>query len=90
VKKRYIMKNQVLSKVEDQIKQYKAEHHGEKPLYIVLADEEADSLMAEVKEKHGYDPKMVVTEFSGVKIVKYLSLKPGEIRLTNDLPDTGS
>ena len=84
------MRNQLLPKVEDQIRKYQAEHSGEKPLYIVLADDEADHLMSEVKQKRGYDEKMILTEFDGSKIVKHLSVKPGEIRLTNDLPDTGS
>jgi hypothetical protein len=84
------MKHQVLSRVEDQLSKYKAEHRGESPLYIIVPVEEGDKLLEEVKEKNNHARDIVVTSYQGSKIVKHDHLKPGEIRLTNELPETGS
>jgi hypothetical protein len=85
-----IMEHQVLTKVEDRIQSYQAEHQGEKPLYIIMADDEADRFIAEVKAEEGYDDHIMITEYKGSKIVKNVALKPGEIQLSNELPETGS
>jgi hypothetical protein len=90
IKESIIMKNQILSRVEDRIKKYQADHGGEKPLYIIMADDEAENLMKEVKQKEGHDPQIIVTEYKGSKIVKNLGAKAGEILLSNELPETGS
>ena len=80
----------MLSKVREQINKYEAEHHGEKPLYIIMANDEADILMEEVKAEEGHDDHVVVTEFKGSKVIKHPDVKSGEIRLTNEMPETGS
>jgi hypothetical protein len=84
------MKLQVLPRVENELKKYKKEHQGEGPLYIIVATEESDKLMEEVKAKGNHSQDITVTTYQGSKIVPHEDLKPGEIRLTNELPDTGS
>lgn len=84
------MNHHVLPIIEDRIKKYKDEHRGDSPLYIILPSDEADNLIQEVKNKNGYDNNVVVTEFNGSKIVKDAALNPGEVRLSNELPETGS
>jgi hypothetical protein len=84
------MEKQVLPKVREQIKKYQAEHHGEKPLYIIMTSDEADIFMEEVKVEEGHDDHVVVTEFKGSKVVKHPGVKSGEIRLTNEMPETSS
>lgn len=84
------MEYQVLPKVEDRIQQYRTNHHGESPLYMIMAAEEADHLINEVKSMRGYDNRTVVTEFNGIKIVKSELFNNGDIHLTDELPETGS
>jgi hypothetical protein len=84
------MDYRVLPTVEDRMRQYKGEHHGEAPLYILMTNDEADNLMAELKSAKGYDADTLVTEFNGAKIIRNAALKPGDIRLTNELPETSS
>jgi hypothetical protein len=84
------MANQILTKVDNEIRKYKAEHRGEEPLYILISPHEADRLLDEVRNAGGYDDETVVTTYKESKIIKHDSLTKGEIRLTNDLPDTGS
>jgi len=84
------MEKHVLSRVREQIRKYEDEHHGEKPLYIIMANDEADKLMEQWKAEKGHDDHVVVTEFNGSKVLKHPDVKPGEIRLTNEMPETGS
>jgi hypothetical protein len=84
------MDKRLLPVIDDRIKKYEAEHKGERPLYIILPREEAAQLVTEVKDHEGFDDKVVVTEYHGAKIVHHEGLKEGEIRLTNELPETGS
>jgi hypothetical protein len=82
------MRNRVLPQVEDRLRQYSSEHRGERPLYIILPADEADTFIAEVKESKGYEDAMVITEYNGSKIVSHNALKPGDIQLSNELPET--
>jgi hypothetical protein len=84
------MNQTIIVKVKEELQRYKAAHKGERPLYIVVPEEEGDKLLEEVKDHDGFDQDIVVTTFEGVKIVKHGSLKPGDILLSNELPDTGS
>jgi hypothetical protein len=58
------MSSRVLPKVENEIRRYQGEHRGERPLYLVMASDEADHLMEEVRESKGYDANTMVTEFA--------------------------
>jgi hypothetical protein len=84
------MDHSVLSKIEDSISKYQREHRGEKPLYIIMPDDEANKLINEIRKEEGYADHVVITEYKGSKIVKHLALKNGELRLSNELPESGS
>jgi uncharacterized protein YcgL (UPF0745 family) len=84
------MEYQILSNVEKQVAEYKSSHKGEVPLYILVPSDELETLTDEVKSKHNYPQDMVLTTLNGSKIIKNESLKPGEVLLTNDLPETSS
>ena len=84
------MSHHILSKVDDTLKKYQQEHRGESPLYILVSPHEADRLLDEVRHVGGYGPQVLVTEYKGSKIVKHGSLNKGDLRLTNELPETSS
>ena len=84
------MKNSILKMVEEKINAYQAGHQGQKPLYIILSDEEADKLTSAVKQEEGYGDHITITEWRGCKIARDMAMKPGEIRLSDELPETGS
>lgn len=79
------MDHPVLSKIEDKISRYQQEHRGERPLYIIMSDDEADKLINEIRKEDGYGDHIVITEYKGSKIVKHLALKSGELQLSNEL-----
>ena len=80
----------ILPKIDDTLRKYKDDHRGDTPLYIIVSPEEADRLMAEVREVNGYDADVLVTTYQGSKIIKHDSLTKGDLQLTNELPDTSS
>jgi hypothetical protein len=84
------MGQRLLPQIDDRLRQYESEHRGERPLYIIMPKDEALQLIEEVKEHEGLDDKVVVTEYKGTKVVNHEGLKPGEIRLSNELPEMGS
>lgn len=80
----------LLGKVDRSLKKYQAEHHGDKPLYILVSPEEANDLLEEVKKANGYAPDVLVTTYKGSKIARYEALNKGDLLLTNELPETSS
>jgi hypothetical protein len=80
----------ILQKVENSLDQYQAEHHGEKPLYILVSPGEVDGLLEEVKQANGYPNDVHVTSYRGSKIVRYEALNNGDLLLTDELPETSS
>ena len=84
------MKNGILSKVDEQIKKFQADHAGEKPLYILVSPFESEALYEAVKRKEGHSQDIVLTTYKGTKIVENGSLKQGDLRVTNELPESGS
>ena len=84
------MEANVLKKVEEHIRKYQQNHKGEAPLYLIMASEDAERFVQEVKKQNGYDDNTIVTDYNGTKIVKHYSMTPGEIRATNEMPETGS
>jgi hypothetical protein len=84
------MDKRILPQIDDRLRTYESEHRGEHPLYIIMPKQEAEQLIEEVRSAEGHDDKVVVTEYKGSKILKHEALKAGEVRLTNELPDTSS
>lgn len=80
------MSSAILSKVEENLKKYQADHKGDKPLYILVSPYEAEALFSAIKTEQGFKDDVLVTEFKGSKVVKYDALKQGDMRLTNELP----
>jgi hypothetical protein len=84
------MANQILSKVEAKLEQYKREHHGDDPLYIFVPSDDVTILTEDVRGLRGYSNEVPVTSYKGIKIVANDILQPGQIILSDDLPETGS
>ena len=84
------MSKQILSAVDSKIKSYQKEHRGDKPLFLLMTEEEADYLMEEVRVNKGYGDDIIITDYEGTKIVRDPALKKGDILLTNELPETSS
>jgi hypothetical protein len=84
------MRQKLLPQVDDRLREYEAEHHGERPLYIIMPKQEAQEFIKEVMEHEGYDEKVVLTEYKGTKVIKHEAMKPGEIKLSNELPEASS
>jgi len=84
------MGNRVLPQVENKIQQYQREHHGATPLYIVMPADDAENLRTEVRQAAGYEKNIIITEVNGIKIVSNPAMTPGDIQLTDELPELGS
>lgn len=84
------MEYALLSKLDSSIKNYQQEHRGELPLYIIVSPDESEQLMEEVRKREGHAEDVTVTSFKGMKIMPSDTLKPGEVRLTNELPEVSS
>lgn len=84
------MKDHLLERVDTLIDQFKKDHHGEAPLYIVVSPEENEKLMALIREKNNYTEDQVVTEYGKSKIATHPQLNKGNIYVSNELPETGS
>lgn len=84
------MENALLSKIDGRIKSYQNEHRGELPLYIIVSPDESQQLMEEVRKHEGHPEDVTVTTFKGMKIMPSEILKAGEVRLSNELPETSS
>ena len=80
----------LLPKIDKQIENYQHDHKGEMPLYIMISSDESKRLMEEVKHIEGHSSDITVTTFKGIKIMPNDLLKQGEIRLSNELPETSS
>ncbi|HYG01839.1 MAG TPA: hypothetical protein VD927_05295 [Chryseosolibacter sp.] len=84
------MTEQIVSQVDQRINEYLKAHPGQKPLFILMTEEEADLLTTAIRNKNGYNDKVMITEYNGIKIVRDPALKNGQLLLTNELPETSS
>jgi|GEM_PF-4393068 len=80
----------IIEYVDEELKRYADEHHGEQPLFIVLPVDAAEELTRSVQQREGYGDEVVLTTYRGSKILGHDMLKEKEIRLTNELPETSS
>jgi hypothetical protein len=80
------MRAGILTKVDEQITQYKANHKGEDPLYILVSSYEEAALLEAVKKEAGAKPDHVVTRYKESKILRYEALQKGQLLVTNELP----
>lgn len=79
-----------ISQIEQRISDYQKAHTGQKPLFILMTEEEADVLTDEIRKAKGFDKKVMITEYNGIKIVRDPALKNGQLLMTNELPETSS
>ena len=81
------MKDQLLSRLDHLLEEYRAQHQGQNPLYIMVSAFEADALRDAARKKEGHAPDVLVTSYKGCKVVEHGSLKKGEFQLSNELPE---
>jgi hypothetical protein len=84
------MADSITRKIDSLIEQYKADHHGEQPLYIIISPDEGNALVEEVRRLNKYDKDTVITTYRDVIIAKHDMFTPGKVLLSNELPETGS
>jgi hypothetical protein len=80
----------LLSRVNEEFKKYKDSNHGEMPLYVIVSSYEFDEILDEIKQEGGYNTQVAITTYKGSKIIQNDAVKKGDLRLTNDLPETSS
>jgi hypothetical protein len=84
------MSQPITKKIDSLIEQYKADHHGEKPLYIIISPDEGNLLVEEVRRIKKYDSEIIITSYRDIVIAKHDMFTPGKVMLSNELPETGS
>jgi hypothetical protein len=84
------MANSITKKVDALIEQYKADHHGELPLYIIISPDDANALVGEIRRLKKYDEGVIITTYRDITIAKHDMFSPGKFLLSNELPETGS
>jgi len=80
----------IIQQATEQINTYKAEHKGDIPLYIIVSPNDAKALREEARRVGNYADDVIVTSYQDIGIVTNDSLTLGELRLSNELPETGS
>jgi hypothetical protein len=84
------MNNSITGKVNGLIEEYKKDHCGEIPLYIIISPGEADLFIDEIRKSRNLDSKAVVTTYRSITIARYDAFLNGKVLLSNELPETGS
>jgi hypothetical protein len=84
------MAESITRKIDTLINQYKADHHGEPPLYIIISPDEGNALVEEVRRLKKYGKEVVITTYRDITIAKHDMFTPGKVLLSNELPETGS
>ncbi len=84
------MDTPLLKHIDNLIDNFKKEHRGEPPLYIVLSPGEAKDVVDTLKTKQNAAEDIIITTYRDVKIAENPALLKGNSYVSNDLPDTGS
>ncbi len=80
----------IIQRIDEKISKYQEEYKGQMPLYLIVSTEDADALYGEIRRMDGHSVDVLVTSYKDIKVVTHDSLNAGEVRLTNELPETGS
>jgi hypothetical protein len=80
----------VLERVDDALQQYQSDNRGSSPLYILVSSFESQQLWDEIRRKEKMKEGTTMTTYKGSKVVENINLKKGELRLSNELPESGS
>lgn len=81
---------EILDKVDKELKRYKSENNGATPLYIQVSTFESDDLWSAIRKKEGLQSEAAITSYKGSKVVENLGLAKGDLRLSDELPESGS
>ena len=84
------MENHLLEKIESLVDQFRKEHNGESPLYIIVFPDENKEMMKLIKAANNYPDEQIVTSYKDIKIAEHPQQMNGEIYVSNELPETGS
>ena len=84
------MEKQLIKRLEERITKYRETHRGDSPLYILVSQDDEDSLFKALKENSGLKGNEILTTYEGSKIVGHHSIRAGEMTATNELPESGS
>jgi hypothetical protein len=84
------MADSITRKIDKLIEQYRADHHGELPLYIIISPDEGNLLVDEVRRLRKYGKEVVITTYRDITIAKHDMFTSGKVLLSNELPETGS
>lgn len=84
------MDTPLLKHIDALIENFKKEHRGEPPLYIVVSPDEAKDVVDTLKAKQNASEDTIITTYRDIKIAENPGLLKGNSYVSNDLPDTGS
>jgi len=84
------MSNSLLKHIDQLLEIYKRNHKGITPLYIVLSPDEIKLARTQIKNENNHPADYVVTKYQDVNLFESPSLLPGNVYVTNELPETGS
>lgn len=82
--------NSLLTRIDKLIEEYKTQHNGEPPLYIILSSDANKEVMNAIREADNIDEEHLVTEYKGIKLAQHPNLTDDKIYVSNELPETGS
>jgi hypothetical protein len=84
------METTITSNLDREIEQYKKQHGGSNPLYVIMSADEADELTDALRQENGQNDEVFITSYRDIKIVRNGLMERGQYFLSNELPETGS
>ena len=84
------METVTTSNLDQAIRNYKALHGGNDPLYCIMSAEEADELTQSLKQLAGRADHEILTKYQDIRIIRDKLMDRGDYYLSNELPETGS
>ena len=84
------MENHLLEHIDQLVDQYKKQHKGEPPLYIILSSDENKELISLIRAANNLNNDQIVTSYKDIKLAHHPGQISGQIYVSNELPETGS
>lgn len=75
----------LINKIRTKQNEFEAKHKH-KPLYVILSDDDAEELEAWIRHENQYAPGTIVTKYGDMSISRNMSMQPGEVMLSDELP----
>ena len=79
-----------LKHIDRLIDDYKKNHKGMKPLYVVLSPDEIKQTREEIRAQENHPPDYIITEYRDLKLAEHPALLNDKAYVSNELPETGS